>query len=122
MPGQKSIRLAKKGGDPSFPGAGFRRFSPGISFPRVSLRKPGGENRESFSRPFLASAPAFLTGQQGDRAERPTKWDMILTFKRSDEIPYGTVIGFFGFRGKKTAWYFPVSAMVGHAFATLAPA
>ena len=33
MPGQKSIRLAKKGGGPSFPGAGFRRFSPGIPFP-----------------------------------------------------------------------------------------
>ncbi|MCX5912945.1 MAG: hypothetical protein NTV04_13560, partial [Deltaproteobacteria bacterium] len=33
MPGQKSIRLAKKGGDPSFPDAGFRRFSPGIPFP-----------------------------------------------------------------------------------------
>jgi hypothetical protein len=33
MPGQKSIRLAKKGGDPSFPDAGFRRFSPGTPFP-----------------------------------------------------------------------------------------
>jgi hypothetical protein len=33
MPGQKSIRLAKKGGDPFFPDAGFRRFSPGIPFP-----------------------------------------------------------------------------------------
>jgi len=28
MPGQKIIRLAKKGGGPSFPKAGFRRFSP----------------------------------------------------------------------------------------------
>jgi hypothetical protein len=25
----------------------------------------------------LASAPAFLPGQQGDRAERSTKWEMI---------------------------------------------
>jgi hypothetical protein len=33
-----------------------------------------------FSRPFLASAPAFLPGQQGDRAERPTKWEMIQEF------------------------------------------
>jgi hypothetical protein len=28
----------------------------------------------------LASAPAFLPGQQGDRAERPTKWEMIHNF------------------------------------------
>jgi len=28
----------------------------------------------------LASAPAFLPGQQGDRAERPTKWEMILKY------------------------------------------
>ena len=33
MPGQESIRLAKKGGDPSFPDAGFRRFSRGIPLP-----------------------------------------------------------------------------------------
>ncbi len=33
MPGEKSIRLAKKGGDPSLPGTGFRRFSPGIPYP-----------------------------------------------------------------------------------------
>jgi len=33
MAGQKSIRLAKKDGDPSFPKAGFRRFSPAIPLP-----------------------------------------------------------------------------------------
>ena len=33
MPEQKSIRLAKKGGDPPFLKAGFRRFSPDIPFP-----------------------------------------------------------------------------------------
>jgi hypothetical protein len=33
MPGQESIRLAKKGGDSSFPKAGFRRFSPAIPLP-----------------------------------------------------------------------------------------
>jgi len=33
MPGQKSIRLAKKGGGFSFPDAGFRRFSPAIPLP-----------------------------------------------------------------------------------------
>jgi hypothetical protein len=33
MPGQKSIRLAKKGGGPSFLHAGFRRFSPALPLP-----------------------------------------------------------------------------------------
>ena len=33
LPGQKSIRLAKKGGGSPFPGAGFRRFSPVIPWP-----------------------------------------------------------------------------------------
>jgi len=36
MPGQKSIRLAKKGGDPSLLNAGFRRFQPGHPFPPAS--------------------------------------------------------------------------------------
>ena len=29
MPGKKGIRLAKKGGGPSMPNAGFRRLQPG---------------------------------------------------------------------------------------------
>ena len=33
MPGQESMRLAKKGGGSSFPEAGFRRFNPGIPLP-----------------------------------------------------------------------------------------
>jgi hypothetical protein len=33
MPGQKSIRLAKKGGGSSFLNAGFRRFSSAIPWP-----------------------------------------------------------------------------------------
>jgi len=33
MPGQKCIRLVKKGGDSSFANAGFHRFSPGIPLP-----------------------------------------------------------------------------------------
>ena len=32
MPGQKSIRLAKKSGGPSLPGTGFRRFSKAMAF------------------------------------------------------------------------------------------
>jgi hypothetical protein len=35
LPGQKSIRLAKKGGGSSFPDAGFSRFS--LVFPRPPL-------------------------------------------------------------------------------------
>jgi len=33
MPGQKSIRLAKKGGDSSFPDAGFRSFGTAMPQP-----------------------------------------------------------------------------------------
>jgi hypothetical protein len=33
LPGQKSIRLVKKGGGSSFLNAGFRRFSPVIPLP-----------------------------------------------------------------------------------------
>jgi hypothetical protein len=33
LPGQKSIRLPKKGGGSSFLNAGFRRFSPAIPLP-----------------------------------------------------------------------------------------
>jgi len=40
LPGQKSIRLAKKGSGFSLPKAGFRRYQPGDPFPpRVSLRR-----------------------------------------------------------------------------------
>jgi len=37
MPGQKAIRLAKKGCGPSFPDAGFRRLQPSHLFPPASL-------------------------------------------------------------------------------------
>ena len=33
MPGQKIIRLTKKGSNPSVPDAGFRRFQPCYPFP-----------------------------------------------------------------------------------------
>ena len=72
MPGQKSIRLAKKGGDPSLPGTGFRRFSPGIPYPPRHFAVQREGNLEGFSRPFLASGPAFFPGKQEDGSERPT--------------------------------------------------
>jgi len=37
LPGQKSIRLAKKGRGPSWPKAGFRRYQRGDPFPPASL-------------------------------------------------------------------------------------
>jgi hypothetical protein len=37
MPGQKGIRLAKKGGIPSLPVAGIRRYQPGHPFPPAPL-------------------------------------------------------------------------------------
>jgi len=60
---------------------GFPGFDPNLVRPflgaRVSLRKRRGEKLEGFSRPFLASAPAFLPGQQENGSERPTNLEMI---------------------------------------------
>jgi hypothetical protein len=77
LPGQKIIRLAKKGEGSSFPNAGFRRFSPVIPWPpRLFAEAKKGE-LNGFSRPSLSSAPAFLPGQQEGGAERPTTLEMI---------------------------------------------
>ena len=47
MPGQKSIRLAKKGGGSYLLKAGFRRFQPGHPIPPASLcGKEVGERGE----------------------------------------------------------------------------
>jgi len=64
LPGQKSIRLGKKGGGSSFLNAGFRRFSPAIPLPPRLFAETKKVNLNGFSRPFLSSAPAFLPGQQ----------------------------------------------------------
>jgi hypothetical protein len=63
MPGQKSIRLAKKGGGSSFPNAGFRRFSPAIPWPpRLFAETKWKEHRRllpalfGFGACFLARA------------------------------------------------------------------
>jgi hypothetical protein len=80
MPGQKSIHLAKKGGGPSFLNAGFRRFSPAILLPPRLFAETKRGNFEGFSRPFLASAAAFLPGQQEDRSKRPTELARIPKF------------------------------------------
>jgi len=78
MPGEKSIRLAKKGGGSSFPDAGFRRFSPAIPLPPRLFAETKRGDLGGISRPFLASAPAFLPGQQENDSERPTNLGMIL--------------------------------------------
>jgi hypothetical protein len=46
----------------------------------------------------------------------------LLTFDRSDEFSYRTVIGSLGLGGKETAWNFTVPAMISHALAAFAPA
>jgi len=84
MPGQKSIRLAKKGSGPSFLDAGFHRLQLGHPFPPASLcgKERGGIGKDC-SRPFLASAPALLPGQREGRSKRPTKLEMIHNLKLS---------------------------------------
>jgi hypothetical protein len=63
MPGQKSIRLAKKGGDSTFPDAGFRGFSLAIPLPpRLFAESKTGEGNRFppalfvFGACFLARA------------------------------------------------------------------
>ena len=78
MPGQESIRLAKKGNDSLLEvraSAVSARLSLCLG---VSLRNQRGESRKGFSRPFLSSAPVFFPGQQGNGSERPIKLQMIL--------------------------------------------
>jgi len=48
---------------------------------RVSLRKRRRGSPKGFSRPFLASAPAFLPGQQENGSERLTNLEMIQIYK-----------------------------------------
>ncbi|OGP99589.1 MAG: hypothetical protein A2Z51_01520 [Deltaproteobacteria bacterium RBG_19FT_COMBO_52_11] len=66
MPGQKSIRLAKKGGGPSFPHAGFCALLLSDPFPPASHcgKEEGGKGE----------------GQREDGCDRPTKLEMILSF------------------------------------------
>jgi len=60
MPGQKSIRLAKKGGGSSFPNAGFRRFSPVIPLPpRLFAEARKGEFRK-FLPPLSGFGACFF--------------------------------------------------------------
>jgi hypothetical protein len=60
LPGQKSIRLAKKGGGSSFPNAGFRRFSPVIPLPpRLFAETRPGEFRRFLPALFVFGACLF---------------------------------------------------------------
>jgi len=78
MPGQKSILLAKKGGDPSFPDSGFRRFRPAIPLPPplFAETKKGERGRFlpalfGFDASFLARATrrrVWTTSQIGDKS------------------------------------------------------
>ena len=53
MPGQKSIRLAKKGGNSPFPDAGFCRFTTGIPLsPRLFAEMKRGEPGKGTPGPF----------------------------------------------------------------------
>jgi len=57
LPRQKDIRLAKKGGGPSFPNAGFRRLQPSHPFPPASLcGTKEGRNREGLLPALFAFA------------------------------------------------------------------
>jgi hypothetical protein len=60
MPGQKSIRLAKKGGDSSFPEAGSFRFNPLIPLPpRLFAETKKGESGRLLPALFVFGACFF---------------------------------------------------------------
>jgi len=60
MPGQKNIRLAKKGGDSSFLIAGFRPSSPGIPYPpRLFAESKQGKLRR-FLPPLFGFGACFF--------------------------------------------------------------
>jgi len=72
-PGKKAFASPKEAAVPLFPmwaSAVLARFPLGH---RVSLRRKKEGVWEGFSRPFLASVPAFLPGQQESGSEQSTK-------------------------------------------------
>jgi hypothetical protein len=60
LPGQKSIRLAKKGGGSSFPNAGFRRFSPVIPLPPRLFAETRKGEFEKFLPTFIGFGACFF--------------------------------------------------------------
>jgi hypothetical protein len=76
-PAKKAFARQKEGGGSSFPGAGFRRFSPAIPLsPHLFAESKRGDSA-GISQPFLASAPAFFPGQQENGSERPINLEMV---------------------------------------------
>jgi len=76
MPEQKSIRRAKKGGDPPFLKAGFRRFSPDIPFrPRLFAETKRGE-LGSFLPALFGFGACFFARATRKRVLTPTKLEM----------------------------------------------
>jgi hypothetical protein len=61
MPGQKNIRLAKKGGGLSVHKAGFRRFQPNHPLPPASLcgKEAGGKWEDLIPAVFVFGACSF---------------------------------------------------------------
>jgi hypothetical protein len=89
-PGKKTFASPKKALVPLFPVRASAFSAQRFLCHRVSLRRQRGGNREDFSRPFLASAPAFLPGQQENGSERPTNLEKIqknFPFRRAIDEP-----------------------------------
>jgi len=61
MPGQKSIRLAKKGGGPYLPNAGFCALLPNCPLPPASLcgKEEGGKGEGLIPALFVFGACSF---------------------------------------------------------------
>ena len=77
MPEQKSLRLAKKGGDLPFPKAGFRRFSPDIPFPPRLFAETKREVLDSFLPALFVFGACFFA--------RATRKRVLTTTQIGDE-------------------------------------
>ena len=80
-PGKKAFASPKKAVVPLFPRRASAVSARESLCLRFRLRKRIGRSRGGFSRPFLASAPAFLPGQQRDGIKGLTELEKILTFQ-----------------------------------------
>ena len=100
-PGKKASASPKKAVIPLF-SVRASAVSARVSLtPRVTSRIQREENLEGFSRPFLASAPAFLPGQQEDGSERPAGDDS--KFVKNWVV---LILGIFWGSGYASPWRF----------------
>jgi hypothetical protein len=75
LPGQKSIRLAKKGNGPSLPKAGFLRYQPGDPFPpRLFAERKQDGYKKVAPGPFCLRRLLFRPGNEKTAQNDQLNW------------------------------------------------